>query len=167
MGRLRDVGVVREVQPTPRADCEDVVLLHEPGRYPVAYFPLSSLRSGVLEASGRTTRHRELGETSWFTVGVGSRRTERAYDRLTPACAGRTQAQAGSPAASSAYPRLRGEDLRLANGISGFDSGSWLHLTVRGGSTGVGGGVNRARATPAAASAIRHGPRDRPTIRGQ
>ncbi|MGW1503300.1 DUF427 domain-containing protein [Streptomyces mirabilis] len=65
------------------ADSEDVVLLHEPGRYPVAYFPLSSLRSGVLEASGRTTRHRELGETSWFTVDVGDRRTERAAWQFT------------------------------------------------------------------------------------
>ncbi|MEU1559141.1 DUF427 domain-containing protein [Streptomyces mirabilis] len=65
------------------ADSEDAVLLHEPGRYPVAYFPLSSLRSGVLEASGRTTRHRELGETSWFTVDVGGRRTERAAWQFT------------------------------------------------------------------------------------
>ncbi|MFC9646693.1 DUF427 domain-containing protein [Streptomyces mirabilis] len=99
---------MREVQPTPRADCEDVVLLHEPGRYPVAYFPLSSLRSGVLEASGRTTQHRELGETSWFTVGVGGRRTERAYDRLTPACAGRTTAPREAGAAGPAHPACAG-----------------------------------------------------------
>ena len=26
------------------ADSEDVVLLHEPGRYPVAYFPLAAIR---------------------------------------------------------------------------------------------------------------------------
>ena len=31
------------------ADSEDVVLLHEPGRYPVAYFPLGDIADGVLE----------------------------------------------------------------------------------------------------------------------
>src|ERR1700753_174678 len=29
------------------ADSEDVVLLHEPGRYPVAFFPLADIRAGV------------------------------------------------------------------------------------------------------------------------
>lgn len=51
------------------ADSEDVVLLHEPGRYPVAYFPVADVKPGVLTESGRTTRHRDLGETSWYTVG--------------------------------------------------------------------------------------------------
>ncbi|MEU2165766.1 DUF427 domain-containing protein [Streptomyces sp. NPDC019208] len=65
------------------ADSEDVVLLYEPGRYPVAYFPLSSVRPDVLEASARTTQHRELGETSWFTVDAAGHRTERAAWQLT------------------------------------------------------------------------------------
>jgi uncharacterized protein (DUF427 family) len=30
------------------ADSEDVVLLHEPGRYPVAYFPRSGIATGLL-----------------------------------------------------------------------------------------------------------------------
>src|SRR5215469_4794687 len=50
------------------ADSEDVVLLHEPGRYPVAYFPLADIAGGVLEAGEHTTRHRDLGPTSWYTV---------------------------------------------------------------------------------------------------
>jgi uncharacterized protein (DUF427 family) len=54
------------------ADSDDVVLLHEPGRYPVAYFPLSDVSPDVLEASEHTTRHRDLGTTSWFTVRAGS-----------------------------------------------------------------------------------------------
>jgi uncharacterized protein (DUF427 family) len=54
------------------ADSEDVVLLHEPGRYPVAYFPLGDVSAGVLEPSGYRTRHRDLGDTSWFTVHAGS-----------------------------------------------------------------------------------------------
>lgn len=60
------------------ADSEDVVLLHEPGRYPVAYFPLADVRPGALVEAGRTTRHRELGETTWYTVAAGERRTDRA-----------------------------------------------------------------------------------------
>jgi uncharacterized protein (DUF427 family) len=46
------------------ANSEDVVLLHESGRYPVAYFPLSGIAGGVLEASQHTTRQRDLGATS-------------------------------------------------------------------------------------------------------
>ena len=47
------------------ADSEDVVLLHEPGRYPVAYFPLRDITDGVLQVSDYTTRHTDLGPTSW------------------------------------------------------------------------------------------------------
>jgi uncharacterized protein (DUF427 family) len=60
------------------ADSEDVTLLHEPGRYPVAYFPLADVTGGVLEGSGHTTRHRDLGVTSWYTVRVGEKSTQRA-----------------------------------------------------------------------------------------
>ena len=55
------------------ADSEDVVLLHEPGRYPVAYFPLADVRPGVLVAEDRTTQHRDLGATAWFAATVGDR----------------------------------------------------------------------------------------------
>jgi uncharacterized protein (DUF427 family) len=60
------------------ADSEDVVLLHEPGRYPVAYFPLGRVSADVLEVSEHTTRHRDLGTTSWYTVRSGSRSAPRA-----------------------------------------------------------------------------------------
>ncbi|MGW1208270.1 DUF427 domain-containing protein [Streptomyces sp. NPDC002499] len=60
------------------ADSENVVLLHEPGRYPVAYFPLADIHPDVLHRSEHTTRHRDLGRTSWYTVGSGTRRTQRA-----------------------------------------------------------------------------------------
>jgi hypothetical protein len=49
------------------ADSENVVLLHEPGRYPVAYFPLSDIFPDVLQSSEHTTQHRDLGPTSWYT----------------------------------------------------------------------------------------------------
>jgi len=60
------------------ADSEDVVLLHEPERYPVAYFPLSDIASGALEPGEHTTRHRDLGTTSWYTVRVGEQSKPRA-----------------------------------------------------------------------------------------
>ena len=60
------------------ADSEDVVLLHEPGRYPVAYFPLSDIMTGALEPSEHTTRHRDLGVTSWYTVRAGGHSKPRS-----------------------------------------------------------------------------------------
>ncbi|WP_405866267.1 MULTISPECIES: DUF427 domain-containing protein [unclassified Streptomyces] len=60
------------------ADSEDVVLLHEPGRYPVAYFPLGDVTAGVLEPGEHTTRHRDLGPTSWYTVRAGTQSKQRA-----------------------------------------------------------------------------------------
>ncbi|MGW7048029.1 DUF427 domain-containing protein [Streptomyces avermitilis] len=60
------------------ADSEDVVLLHEPGRYPVAYFPLGDVTADVLQPGEHTTRHRDLGTTSWYTVRAGTQRRQRA-----------------------------------------------------------------------------------------
>jgi uncharacterized protein (DUF427 family) len=60
------------------ADSEDVVLLHEPGRYPVAYFPLADITVDVLQPSEHTTRHRDLGLTSFYTVRSGEHSKPRA-----------------------------------------------------------------------------------------
>ena len=60
------------------ADSEDVVLLHEPGRYPVAYFPLGAISDGVLQPSEHATRHQDLGPTSWYTVSAGENSRQRA-----------------------------------------------------------------------------------------
>ena len=60
------------------ADSEYVTLLHEPGRYPVAYFPVSDVSPGVLSPTEHTTRHRELGPTSWYTVRGGGDSAARA-----------------------------------------------------------------------------------------
>jgi uncharacterized protein (DUF427 family) len=59
------------------AQSDDVVLLHEPGRYPVAYFPKDDLAAEVLKPSDRTTDHRELGRTAWYAVEVGGQQTAR------------------------------------------------------------------------------------------
>jgi uncharacterized protein (DUF427 family) len=60
------------------ADSQDVTVLHEPGRYPVAYFPVGDIASGVLELSEYTTRHQDLGATRWYTVRTGQRSTPRS-----------------------------------------------------------------------------------------
>ncbi|WP_432189619.1 DUF427 domain-containing protein [Streptomyces sp. Tue6028] len=65
------------------ADSENVVLLHEPGRYPVAYFPRADVDAQVLVASGKVTRHKDLGDTSWYAVRAGDRTTERAAWEFT------------------------------------------------------------------------------------
>ena len=72
------------------ADSEDAVLLHEPGHYPVAYFPLGDIADGVLEDTPHTTHHRELGTTAWYTVRAGQQSKQRAAWQHTelPAYAG-------------------------------------------------------------------------------
>jgi uncharacterized protein (DUF427 family) len=65
------------------ADSEDVVLLHEPGRYPVAYFPLSDIAPGVLEPTEHVTEHKDLGETAWYTVRAGADLAQRGAWRHT------------------------------------------------------------------------------------
>ncbi|WP_369386801.1 DUF427 domain-containing protein [Streptomyces sp. CG1] len=65
------------------ADSEDVALLHEPGRYPVAYFPRADLDAQALVASDKVTRHRDLGATAWYTVRAGDRSAERAAWEFT------------------------------------------------------------------------------------
>lgn len=60
------------------ADSEDVVLLHEPGRYPVAYFPCRSIRGAVLTLENHRTSHRDLGATIWYGVSIGGKEIARA-----------------------------------------------------------------------------------------
>ncbi|OBK10764.1 DUF427 domain-containing protein [Mycobacterium asiaticum] len=67
------------------ADSEDVVLLHEPGRYPVAYFPRGDIRADTLILEDRVTQHTDLGETRWYTVRVPqheARHSAWAHTRL-------------------------------------------------------------------------------------
>jgi len=60
------------------ADSEQVILLFEPGRYPVAYFPETDIASAVLERIDHSTRHQDLGPTSWFAVRSGDQLAQRA-----------------------------------------------------------------------------------------
>jgi uncharacterized protein (DUF427 family) len=45
------------------ADSEHVLLLFEPGRYPVAYFPETDVSPHTLERTDHTTQHPDLGLT--------------------------------------------------------------------------------------------------------
>ncbi|MYS19336.1 Uncharacterized conserved protein, DUF427 family [Streptomyces sp. DvalAA-14] len=60
------------------ADSENVVVLHEPDRYPVAYFPLQDVKPDALQPAGHVTRHRDLGSTSWFSARQGQQHRDRA-----------------------------------------------------------------------------------------
>src|SRR5215468_7825906 len=59
------------------ADSEQALVLFEPGRYPVAYFPESGICPGVLERAELTTQHSDLGLTSWYTVRAGEHSAPR------------------------------------------------------------------------------------------
>jgi uncharacterized protein (DUF427 family) len=60
------------------ADSEQVLLLFEPGRYPVAYFPETDIASDALEHIDHSTQHQDLGPTSWFAVRSGHQVAQRA-----------------------------------------------------------------------------------------
>lgn len=60
------------------ADSQDVTLLHEPGRYPVAYFPRTDVSPGILVAEDRVTRHPELGVVNWFAVQSAQQEVKHA-----------------------------------------------------------------------------------------
>ena len=59
------------------ADSEHVLLLFEPGRYPVAYFPETDVSRERLEPNEHSTRHPDLGHTCWFTVQAGGKSSPR------------------------------------------------------------------------------------------
>src|SRR5215469_3910814 len=59
------------------ADSEDVLVLFEPDRYPVAYFPETDIVPGTLQPAEHTTRHRDLGPTSWYAVRAGEKTAPR------------------------------------------------------------------------------------------
>ena len=60
------------------AESEHVLVLFEPDRYPVAYFPEADIVPDTLQLAERTTRHADLGPTAWYTVRGGERSATRA-----------------------------------------------------------------------------------------
>jgi uncharacterized protein (DUF427 family) len=57
---------------------DDAVVLFEPGRYPVAYFPLADFAEGALKPIAHRSTHKDLGETAWFEVAGTTRSADRA-----------------------------------------------------------------------------------------
>jgi uncharacterized protein (DUF427 family) len=68
------------------ARSEEAVILFEPGRYPVAYFPIVDIDPNVLQPSDHATTHPDLGETDWFNVVGGDGETTRrgAWQHVNP-----------------------------------------------------------------------------------
>ncbi|MET4804631.1 DUF427 domain-containing protein [Bradyrhizobium sp. LB11.1] len=50
------------------ADSERCLLLFEPGRYPVAYFPEADVSQRAMQRTEHITQHADLGPTSWYSV---------------------------------------------------------------------------------------------------
>jgi uncharacterized protein (DUF427 family) len=68
------------------ARSDDAILLFEPARHPVAYFPLDDVPAAVLRPSDHESTHPDLGATRWFeVVGGGGRVAKRAaWQHLDP-----------------------------------------------------------------------------------
>jgi uncharacterized protein (DUF427 family) len=77
------------------ADSEHVLLLFEPGRYPVAYFPQADVAPHTLERTDHTSQHADLGPTSWYSVRAGEHVAPRGawQYRALPAHASELQAR--------------------------------------------------------------------------
>lgn len=52
------------------AQSDRVMLLHETGHYPVAYFPSGDVDTLLLEPSAKKTDHQELGEGFWWSLTI-------------------------------------------------------------------------------------------------
>jgi uncharacterized protein (DUF427 family) len=65
---------------------DGAVLLFEPARYPVAYFPTGDIADGVLQPTDRETGHADLGDTKWFDVvgGDGEVAKRGAWQHVDP-----------------------------------------------------------------------------------
>lgn len=102
------------------ADSEDVMLLHEPGRYPVAYFPLGDVDAEMLIEGDHVTQHADLGQTTWFAVRDGEREIKRAAWQFT-ALPVHASALAGSVAfAWRAMDAFYEEDERIVGHAADF-----------------------------------------------
>src|SRR5262249_54021795 len=53
------------------ARSDGALILFEPARYPVAYFPIGDVEQGVLQPADHESTHADLGTTNWFDVVGG------------------------------------------------------------------------------------------------
>jgi uncharacterized protein (DUF427 family) len=109
------------------ADSENVLLLFEPGRYPVAYFPETDVSPNTLQHTEHSTRHQELGPTAWYTVRAGEHSAPRAAWQHTALPAYATELQARIAFAWRAMDAFYEEDER----ILGHAADSYHHIDIR------------------------------------
>jgi len=109
------------------ADSEQVVLLHEPGRYPVAYFPQDSIAAGALQPGEYTTHHLDLGPTAWYTVRAGEHSRPRAAWQHTKLPAHATELHARVAFAWPAMDAFYEEDERIV----GHAADSYHRIDIR------------------------------------
>jgi uncharacterized protein (DUF427 family) len=109
------------------ADSEHVLLLFEPDRYPVAYFPETDITPGTLQLAETTTRHRDLGPTCWYTVRAGEQKATRAAWRYTDLPAYASELQARVAFAWPAMDAFYEEDER----IMGHAADSYHRIDIR------------------------------------
>jgi uncharacterized protein (DUF427 family) len=65
---------------------DDAMILFEPARYPVAYFPIGDVDQGVLQPSEHKSTHPDLGLTTWFDLvgGEGEITKRGAWQHVDP-----------------------------------------------------------------------------------
>ena len=109
------------------ADSEHVLLLFEPGRYPVAYFPETDVSPESLERTDHTTQHHDLGLTCWYTVRAGDRSAPRGAWQHTDLPAYAKELQARVAFAWPAMDAFYEEDER----IKGHAADSYHRIDIR------------------------------------
>lgn len=108
-------------------DSEHALLLFEPGRYPVAYFPQTDIAPHVLERADHTTRHPDLGPTSWFAVRCGDHTAPRGAWQHTGLPAHASELQARVAFAWRAMDAFYEEDERIV----GHAADSYHRIDIR------------------------------------
>src|SRR5258706_3274953 len=109
------------------ADSEHVLLLFEPGRYPVAYFPETDVSPHTLERTDHTTQHPDLGLTSWYSVRAGEHIAPRGAWQHNGLPAHASELQARVPFAWRAMDAFYEEDERIV----GHAADSYHRIDIR------------------------------------
>jgi uncharacterized protein (DUF427 family) len=109
------------------ADSEHVLLLFEPGRYPVAYFPETDVSPHALERTDHTTQHPDLGVTSWYGVRAGEHLAPQGAWQHTSLPAHASELQARVAFAWRAMDAFYEEDER----ILGHAADSYHRIDIR------------------------------------
>jgi uncharacterized protein (DUF427 family) len=109
------------------ADSEKVLVLFEPDRYPVAYFPESDISPHILERTDHTTQHRDLGLTSWYAVRGGEQTAARGAWQHTSLPAHASELQAHIAFAWRAMDAFYEEDERIV----GHAADSYHRIDIR------------------------------------